>query len=447
MIDIRDTDCYKEKIMQKECILLNKIFEGSYTDNISNIPHEIIDFFKADDGKYYVYNNPFGDFGNHNKNYTPTYLLLTSSYIPKEKKVKIFYLIKIKEKIHNFGYDRKALANFENSNNKANQKKVIEKIIEKNITYGGQRLDKIYEENDKTYMLTFEAEWIREPKEEMFFEFNTGYNFQRNIGIVHNDEQKQAETFKRLMEKIEDSKLWKNYELDKINSEDVTNYKNPEKAEQKTFLDFICMIEREECYTNFLFNLFSENKELVKNFLMLHHLLKNKKIAEDFIICREAAVYENDDEEKGEYIGRLDVSGESQNYRFCIENKINSGLNGKDKENNTSQLGKYFKNWTSCGNHIPLSFVLVPDENKGNLDSEIGQLSKEERQIVSKNYKILTYKDLYQFLVKNSEEIKKYPFGAKFYEDILEITKRMSESKRERTKRLFLAQIAKSFSK
>ena len=81
--------------MQKECILLNKIFEGSYTDNISNISHEIIDFFKADDGKYYVYNNPFGDFGNHNKNYTPTYLLLTSSYIPKEKKVKIFYLIKL----------------------------------------------------------------------------------------------------------------------------------------------------------------------------------------------------------------------------------------------------------------------------------------------------------------------------------------------------------------
>ena len=75
-------------------------------------------------------------------------------------------------------------------------------------------------------MLTFEAEWIREPKEEMFFEFNTGYNFQRNTGIVHNDEQKQAETFKRLMEKIEDSKLQKSYELDKINSEDVTNYKN-----------------------------------------------------------------------------------------------------------------------------------------------------------------------------------------------------------------------------
>ncbi|MBQ9281993.1 MAG: hypothetical protein IJ207_07310 [Treponema sp.] len=92
-----------------------------------------------------------------------------------------------------------------------------------------------------------------------------------------------------------------------------------------------------------------------------------------------------------------------------------------------------------------MSFVFVPDENKGNLDSEIGQLSEEERKIVSKNYKILTYKDLYQFLVKNSEEIKKYPFGAKFYEDILEITKRMSESKRERTKRLFLAQIAKSF--
>ena len=92
-----------------------------------------------------------------------------------------------------------------------------------------------------------------------------------------------------------------------------------------------------------------------------------------------------------------------------------------------------------------MSFVLVPDENKGNLDSEIGQLSEEEQKIVSENYEILTYKDLYQFLAKNSEEIKKYPFGAKFYEDILENTKRMRESKRERTKRLFLAQIAKSF--
>lgn len=40
-------------------ILLNKMFEGKYLN--SNIGHEVINFIKADNGKHYVYVNPYGD--------------------------------------------------------------------------------------------------------------------------------------------------------------------------------------------------------------------------------------------------------------------------------------------------------------------------------------------------------------------------------------------------
>lgn len=46
---------YKGKVF-----ILNKPFEGSYTDVEGNVAHEIIDYFKADNNKIYIYNNPWG---------------------------------------------------------------------------------------------------------------------------------------------------------------------------------------------------------------------------------------------------------------------------------------------------------------------------------------------------------------------------------------------------
>lgn len=41
-------------------VLLNKLFSGGWLDEDGHIGHEIIDFLLTDDGKYFVYNNPWG---------------------------------------------------------------------------------------------------------------------------------------------------------------------------------------------------------------------------------------------------------------------------------------------------------------------------------------------------------------------------------------------------
>lgn len=46
-------------------ILLNSIFTGEYGVNNGNLPHEVINFFRSDNGKYYIYITPYGTINPH----------------------------------------------------------------------------------------------------------------------------------------------------------------------------------------------------------------------------------------------------------------------------------------------------------------------------------------------------------------------------------------------
>ena len=46
-------------------ILLNSIFAGEYGANDGNLPHEVIDFFRADNGNHYIYITPYGTINPH----------------------------------------------------------------------------------------------------------------------------------------------------------------------------------------------------------------------------------------------------------------------------------------------------------------------------------------------------------------------------------------------
>ena len=41
-------------------ILLNSMFVGNYGLDKGNLPHEVINFFRADNGQFYVYITPYG---------------------------------------------------------------------------------------------------------------------------------------------------------------------------------------------------------------------------------------------------------------------------------------------------------------------------------------------------------------------------------------------------
>ncbi len=47
-------------INNSEAIVLNRMFRGSYLEE--NIGHEVINLFKSDNGKYYLYLNSLGSF-------------------------------------------------------------------------------------------------------------------------------------------------------------------------------------------------------------------------------------------------------------------------------------------------------------------------------------------------------------------------------------------------
>ena len=41
-------------------LVINNVFVGGYGHNKGNLPHEMINFFRADKGKFYIYITPYG---------------------------------------------------------------------------------------------------------------------------------------------------------------------------------------------------------------------------------------------------------------------------------------------------------------------------------------------------------------------------------------------------
>ena len=94
-----------------EVFILNKPFEGSYADEEGNVAHEIIDYFKADNRKIYIYNNPWGHCPadidvDESRKYKIAYMLLAKKATMNKKgeekssEFEITHLIKIKKCLH-----------------------------------------------------------------------------------------------------------------------------------------------------------------------------------------------------------------------------------------------------------------------------------------------------------------------------------------------------------
>lgn len=362
-----------------ECIILNKAFEGVWNDKEGNISHEIINFFKADDDKYYVYNSPYGSiregvFVDKNLDdyiYKPrktgnaenkedkkiakaTYLVIASTSKitnkneqecnedSKQKSSSFYlkYVIKLKKRI----------ARPTSSNNKFTAK------------YGGEDIYEILQPSSKCSLISFEAEWIT--KVDKFVQINAeDYVYQRNRGYVYSDEH--PKTYSALMTAINhvENKI-DNLDIKKI---DVNNFNNS--ARTITFLDLLLKVDNEESYTNLLFQIL-KYKDVFRRFIQY---LKNKiHLNTDIDINNMELVLKR---EKGINYGRMDISVESKpkGVRVFIENKILSGLNGIKSDNNSttySQITTYY-NWASEDKNTPLGFIFVPDYQVTEIENEL----------------------------------------------------------------------------
>lgn len=436
---------------EKKVIILNKPFLGGWLNEEGRIGHEIIDFFLADNGKYYVYNNPWGVcpddiwVGDRDKNdyglvrtdkeqYVAKYMVLTSgahTSVGKKngeddsskKTFNILYIIELKAKIHryNTGSDKnKGLAE--------GQKNVASVIEEKEIKYNKKSLVEIYGEDDSLY-LTFEANKnsVYKVKDGKILSFTPKkYNFQRNKGYLKSegkddkDCKEDYETLNKLIEdEIQKVKDGKDCILEKVTLTPLLPDRNAKnyKAE-KTFLDLIAYTDSEQAFTN-----------------MLHALLKNSEVFKKF--CKEfkkdGAYFAEDvdfkvEREKKVENGRMDISGESKTQNVIMENKIDSGLNGLDEKAHTSQLSTYYYKWGKVeGKEEPLCFITAPDYRKAEIEAEINKFDSGMENI----YKIVTYGEIADFIEKNKTLFEDDKLISLLYNQIVNAFRKWSYKSRE----------------
>ena len=439
--------------VEEKFILLNKPFNGSWTYQDGNIAHEIIDFFLTDSGEYYVYNIPYGRTCNGR---VPDYIVLTSE---GTNVVKIEYIIKPSEAVHGLGYSTRKKDdnkdgekdNYSPTNNNEENRKKIEHIIkEKNIRYGGKLLSKLYDsKTDVGLLVSYKAEWIKKPKEPLVFDFReSGYIFQHAYGYISNEwnikyvnnkyfgkdklskrqkdiietSEKKSKAYHALKKKIEE--LDQKGELVELSLSPIDVHTKKFSGltfSKTTFLDFILKTNSEECYTNLLYNLFVSDKNLFCRFVQ--ELLKKEKVCSISIFINTNLKYIN--REKSVSRGRMDICAEFEIngmiHRIVLENKVDSGLNGKGGAENQTQLTQYY-NWATENGATPHCFILVPGYHENFLLDEIKTYDKD----MMDNYTIIKYRDIFDFIKAHSSDIKSNKYYRKFYADIFELFGRLS---------------------
>lgn len=193
-------------------LIISKMFVSGFRDqDEENVPHEITNYYRADDGELYLYLPPYGTYGTTHKDKNINWFLMCSSGVgsraSKEKKeiVEIEYFIKLdtsreffnendkniikdtgdlkslKNKINNSEISEEEKKNLENKIKDLGHVRTINGDYCKSITYnnvsivdladkytsGCDRTSKSNDTNDGCCYLTFKAESRKELNEEL----------------------------------------------------------------------------------------------------------------------------------------------------------------------------------------------------------------------------------------------------------------------------------------
>ena len=237
-------------------IILNKLYVGNYLKDEKNIGHEVINLFRDDNEKNYIYITPSGYLS---KKYDDTVeaVLLVENLTGNRAKV-----IAKATGLKQIAYNTKDL-----------KEKQIAFIKENNIKYGEVFLDKLMDD----VRVTVEAESVIMPifpiyleitEEELTRKDNTFYLKDYKIIVSEACRRYVSDSdknFRILEELINDPSLWKGENTTKrITINDSNSIENKEKD-----FSFIKLIRKEHdelIYSNMISFFLAENPELFKNF-------------------------------------------------------------------------------------------------------------------------------------------------------------------------------------
>ena len=413
------------------------MYVGDYL--ASNLGHEIINLYQADNGGNYIYLNSSGDFVKAHQGRVG-YMLFVKYYSIGEVEV-----IGMATGLNDvYCADQQFTGKYKGVNKEifAKQQQFVNK--EGGVSYGGVSIFDIFgEAGQQSVFITYKADKVYVPKrgKRMFIRFYVtdatkypehddtdivvslaGYQqakaslkqyiypegtyagdlAKRNVDVKREDYSKIFNTL------VNDPALWQESN-NKVDEEELNQIN-----ERKVSLFDICQIQNDENkFSNALAYFMQQYPDLWHGFFARYGVL----LGEEFTVVRE----ESSKIEESKYNhkkfpsgGRIDLIIRTANELVILENKIKSDINSIDEDCEGKQLRRYYNYamWLSQNKDgddygkQPRFFILTPKYN-------IPLIEDVEMRAL---YTIITYADVYDYLTEKRNEFAGDSNFVAFYE-------------------------------
>ena len=374
----------------------------------TNLGHEIINFFQADNDNHYLYLNATGNFAKEHKNKIGHMLFV--KYYDKGI-VEVIGMATGLEDVPGANMPLKRDKKFKEVDENI-WKHQIDFINNEEVCYGGKSILDIFSgAEQQSIFITYKAEKVYRIKSShrifiCFSSVNSDANLPIGGIVIKLSEINQAKTslkqyiypsnsekdYEALKKLIDDEYLWES-----VGKVDLDQYKA---SRQMISLFDICQIQNNEnCFSNALayFMMQPQYYELWVEFFEKFKIDEEFKINldKDFSVEREASAKIEEDHNEEDHNtkpsgGRIDLLIRDGKNIIVIENKIKSDINSVAKDKfDCNQLDRYvnYIDWLKSENEQGHFILLTPNYNVPTL--------KEEMQNI---YKIVTYGEVYDFL-------------------------------------------------
>lgn len=424
---------------KKQGIVLNRMYVGDYL--ASNLGHEVINLYQADNGGNYIYLNSTGDFVKAHQGQV-SHMLFVKYYGIGEVEV-----IGMAEGLHDvYDASRKFANKYEGINEEvfADQQRFVKH--EGGITYGGVSIFDIFgEAGQQSVFITYKADKVYIPREgkRLFIRFHSdkpvAYPVHEASDIVvmlggyqqakaslkqyvypegtysddltkQNVAEKRDDYLKIRTMLVDDSSLWKESN-NKVDEEELSKV-----SERKVSLFDICQIQNDENkFSNALayFMLRPEYRRLWRDFFAGFGI----ELGESYTIAREEASKIEDTKvnpTKYPSGGRIDLIVRTSNSLVVIENKIKSDINSVEEDGEGKQLRRYYNyaNWLAAKRESSdygkqrHFVILTPKYN----------IPTVKDQEMASTYQVITYAHVYAHLTKHKHVFATDANFVAFYE-------------------------------
>lgn len=428
---------------KKKGIVLNRMYAGDYLS--TNLGHEVINMFQADDEKHYLYLNAKGNFTKTGKN-IETMLLVRGI---GEGRVEVVGMAK------NLNAIESACCTLPRDIGKINTKvREVQNDLLKNVTYDEVPIFDIF--GTEGQQSVYASYWVEKdnffiPKKRLIINFKNSTK-KENTDITLNNHNFASYSLRQFILKGDDlqklEELCNKGELWDVDNKKISNKNIAE--ERKISLFDICQIQNDENrFSNAISYFIQQYPGLWQK--LLQELIGVQDLGEIVSVAREEDAKVDKIEYKDKTGGRIDLLLRTKKNYIIIENKIDSQI---IEDNGVTQLSRYYhyvkylKEEQIKGiqgqkddvvNKGIIGLVLTPNYNMPG--------EKQLKVNDDFSFKTITYKGVCDWLGKNAENeldqdvnfkdfynaMKRHTYKHKsetLYEDMLEkFVRRIKEAK------------------